>query len=170
MKRVVILGPCGAGKSTLSFTLAERLDLPLFHMDRLAWKPGWIDSSRDELQVALAPIVAGDRWLIDGNYASTLPQRLGRADTAVVLDYPIPLCLWRILRRYGRYRGQTRPEMTEGCPEQLDMAFLWYAARFGGGPRRRLHAALDDFEGKVVSLKSPRLTAVWLDTLDRRAV
>lgn len=161
-RRVLILGPCGAGKSTLSFDLAPRLSLPLFHMDRLAWKPGWIDSSTAELRETLAPVVAGERWLIEGNYGSTLDVRLARAEWVIVLDYPIPLCMGRILRRYWRYRGRTRPEMTEGCPEQLDIGFLWYAACWGFGPRRRLAAALAGYGGRVLRFRHPRETAKWL--------
>lgn len=174
MQRVLVVGPCGAGKSTLSHELARRLDLPLFHMDRLAWKPGWIDSTHDELRTALAPILAGERWLIDGNYGGTLPERLARADTVIVLDYPIPLCLARIVRRYRQYRGRSRPDMTEGCPEKIDLEFVRYVATWRLGPARRLEASLRDWGGTVVRLRSPHETEHWLaascPAADRRRV
>jgi adenylate kinase family enzyme len=170
MKRVMIVGPCGAGKSTLGFMLAERLGLPLFHMDRLAWKPGWIDSTTDELRGRLAPIVGGERWLIEGNYGSTLADRLPRADTVVYLQYPVLLCLWRIVRRYWRYRGQTRPEMTEGCPEQLHLPFLWYAARWNSRPRRNLETALAGHEHKVIRFRRPRDLEQWVASMGADAL
>ncbi|MGX7926199.1 AAA family ATPase [Tsuneonella sp. HG094] len=162
MQRVLVVGPCGAGKSTLSHELARRLDLPLFHMDRLAWKTGWIDSTHDELRAALAPILAGERWLIDGNYGGTLPERLARADTVIVLDYPIPLCLARIVRRYRQYQGRSRPDMTEGCPEKIDFEFVRYVATWRLGPARRLEASLRDWDGRIVRLRNPLETEQWL--------
>ncbi len=167
MERVLILGPCGAGKSTLAFALARRLDLPLFHMDKLSWKPGWIDSSHDELRAALAPVVVADRWLIEGNYGGTLADRLPRADTVVVLDYPIPLCLTRIVRRYWHYRGRARPDMTEGCPERIDLKFLWYVATWRHGPARRLEDSLRGYSGMIVRLNSPRATERWLGSVEQ---
>ena len=92
MQRVLIIGPCGAGKSTLAAELGRILDLPVFHMDQLNWRPGWVESSKDEIRARLATITAEDRWLIDGNYGGTLDARLARADTVVYLDFPIRLC------------------------------------------------------------------------------
>lgn len=162
MQRVLVVGPCGAGKSTFATALAARTGLPLIHMDQLAWKPGWIDSDRAEVLERLAPIVARDRWLIDGNYGSTLEARLPRADTVIHLDYAIPRCLWRLTRRVWRLRGTTRPDMTDGCPERFDPAFFWYAARWRSGPGRRLDQALAPHAEKVVRLPDPRAAAQWL--------
>jgi len=167
MQRVMIVGPCGAGKSTLAFTLAERTGLPLFHMDKLAWKPGWVDRGNDELREILRPIVTGERWLIEGNYGSTLPDRLPHADTVVYLDYPISLCPARILRRMWRYRGRTRPDMTEGCPERLDLGFLWYVTRWNSHSRPRIEDGLAPHAGKVVRLSSPREARAWLESMPR---
>ncbi|MXO59642.1 topology modulation protein [Altererythrobacter salegens] len=158
----MIIGPCGAGKSTLAFALAERTRLPLFHMDKLAWKPGWVDRGNDELREILRPIVRQDRWLIEGNYGSTMVDRLPYADTVVYLDFPIRLCLARILKRFRQYLGRTRPEMTEGCPERLDPLFLWYVMRWNAHSRPRIEERIAPFADKVVRLKSPREAKEWL--------
>ncbi|MCB2065063.1 MAG: topology modulation protein [Erythrobacter sp.] len=162
MQRVMIIGPCGAGKSTLGFDLAQRTGLPLFHMDKLAWQPGWIDSSIDEVRERLLPIVAQDCWIIEGHYGGTLAERLERADTVLYLDYPIRICLARLLRRIWRWRGQSRPDMTEGCPERLDLPFLWYVARWNRGPRLRTEQRIAPFADRIVRLRSPAETARWL--------
>ena len=167
MQRVMIIGPCGAGKSTLAFALAERTGLPLFHMDRLAWKPGWIDRGNDELREILRPIVTSDRWLIDGNYASTLVNRLPFADTVVYLDFPIRLCLVRLIRRIGHYRGRTRPDMTEGCPERLDLSFLWYVLRWNAHSRPKIEERIALQAGKVVRLRNPAEALEWLENVPR---
>ena len=67
-----MIGPCGSGKSTLSRELGDRLDLPVYHMDHLGWRPGWVETVKGELREKLEAIVATERWLIEGNYGSTL--------------------------------------------------------------------------------------------------
>ncbi|WP_428682333.1 topology modulation protein [Sphingopyxis sp.] len=165
MDRVLVIGPCGAGKSTLSTELGERLALPVHHIDQLNWRPGWVEGGKEELQAKLDEIIAGDRWLIDGNYGGTMTARLARADTVVYLDYPVRLCLWRLLRRIRTYRGRTRPDMTEGCPERFDLAFFFYVMNWNRGPRRRTEAKLDGHESKVIRLKDPAALRIWLSAL-----
>lgn len=168
MERVLVIGPCGAGKSTLSVELARRLDLPVHHLDRLHWHPGWVEGDKDDLIEQLAAITAGRRWLIDGNYGGTMAQRLARADTVVYLDFPIRLCLWRALKRIWTWRGQSRPDMTDGCPERFDLEFLIYILRWNRGPRPRTETALEGFEGDLIRLKDPRALQDWLTRLPER--
>lgn len=165
MNRVLVIGPCGAGKSTLSAELGQKLNLPVFHMDKLNWNPGWVESSKDEIREKLATIVAADRWLIDGNYGGTLTERLERADTVLYLDYPISLCLRRVFRRIWTYRGRTRPDMTEGCPERFDLEFTFYLMRWNSGPRIRTEQKLLGHESKVIRLRNPDELQRWMDSL-----
>jgi adenylate kinase family enzyme len=162
MRRLLVVGPCGAGKSTLAFELAERLGLPLFHMDRLNWKPGWQESTADEIVERVGAIISADRWLVEGTYGGTLAQRLSRADTVVYLDYPVTLCLWRLVKRISQWRGRSRPDMTEGCEERFDLAFFLYVAGWRWGPGKRLEARLAPFTGKLVRLKNPSATRRWV--------
>jgi adenylate kinase family enzyme len=165
MERVIVIGPCGAGKSTASVALGRVLGLPVHHLDRLHWREGWVESSRAELEEALAPVLAGERWLIDGNYGGTMERRLERADTVVYLDYPIRLCLWRALRRMMAFRGRTRPDMTPGCPEHFDPRFFLYIATWNRGPRKRTEARLAGHEDKVRRFAHPRELARWMEGL-----
>ena len=165
MNRILVIGPCGAGKSTLASQLGERLNLPVHHIDQLNWQPGWVESSKDNLRACLAAVVVQDRWLIDGNYGGTLAVRLARADTIVYLDFPVWLCAIRLLRRIWTWRGRPRPDMPEGCPERFDIAFLWYVLRWNSGPGPRTEAALVGHEAKVIRLKNPTALSRWLDTL-----
>ena len=162
----MIIGPCGAGKSTVSHGLAARLGLALVHMDQLNWQPGWVDAGNDRLHGLLAVEVAKERWLIEGNYASTMEMRLTRADTVVYLDYPLPLCLWRLIKRIVRFHGRTRPDMPENCPERFDGEFLLYVFCWNRGPRQRTEALLRGHEQKVIRLKNPRALADWLATVE----
>jgi len=165
MDRVLVIGPCGAGKSTLSAELGQRLGLPVFHLDQLHWAPGWVEGSSNELEEKVDAIIGGDRWLIDGNYGGTMAPRLARADTVVYLDYPIRLCLWRLLRRIWTYRGRTRPDMTEGCPERFDLAFLFYVLTWNSGPGPRTGEKLKTFGGRIIRLASPAALHDWLATV-----
>ena len=165
MQRVLVIGPCGAGKSTLASALSGRLGLPLFHMDQLNWKPGWVESSKDEIRRKLTAITVADRWIIDGTYGGTLSERLARADQVIYLDYPISLCVRRLLTRISTYRGRARPDMTEGCPERFDMAFLFYLIRWNSGPRVRLEKHLIGHEDKIIRFQSPVELKRWLDSL-----
>ncbi|WP_296716685.1 AAA family ATPase [Erythrobacter sp.] len=161
MRRVMIIGPCGSGKSTLARELALRMGLPLVHMDRLGWQAGWVETEKSELNARLADAVAQDAWLIEGNYGRTLAPRLERADTVLYLDFPIRLCLWRLIRRVTSLRGQSRPDMPEGCPERFDAAFFWYVLNWNSGPRPRTEAQFAPYADKVVRLTSPRTLAQW---------
>ena len=161
MKRVLVIGPCGSGKSTLARELAPLMGLPLVHMDQLGWQAGWIETEKAELNARLADAVAQDEWLIEGNYGSTLAPRLERADTVIYLDFPIRLCLSRLIRRIISNRGQSRPDMPEGCPERFDLAFFWYVMNWNTGPRVRTEAKLATYRGTVIRLRSPSALAQW---------
>ncbi|MFY8048587.1 MAG: AAA family ATPase [Erythrobacter sp.] len=161
MKRVLLIGPCGSGKSTLARELAPLMGLPLVHMDQLGWQAGWVETEKAELNARLAEVVAQDEWLIEGNYGSTLAPRLERADTVIQLDFPIRLCLWRLVKRIIANRGQSRPDMPEGCPERFDAAFFWYVMTWNTGPGPRTAAKLAGFKGTIICLKNPRELAQW---------
>lgn len=161
MKRVLVIGPCGSGKSTLARELAPLMGLPLVHMDQLGWQAGWIETEKAELNARLADAVAQDEWLIEGNYGSTLAPRLERADTVIYLDFPIRLCLSRLIRRIISNRGQSRPDMPEGCPERFDLAFFWYVMNWNSGPRVRTEEKLATYRGTVIRLTSPQMLATW---------
>jgi adenylate kinase family enzyme len=88
----------------------------------------------------------------------------------IYLDYPIRLCVARLLRRIWTYRGRTRPDMTEGCPERFDLEFLIYLMRWNSGPRIRTEARLKGHEEKIIRLRSPDELENWLDSLPTAAL
>lgn len=123
-QRILILGSPGSGKSTFAGRLAHALNIPVVHLDHLRWKPNWTLEQEHVFQWSLEHALKGSRWIIDGNYSSTLSARLAYADSAIVLDVPRWLCLWRAVRRFVQYRGRSRPSMAQGCPERLNWGFL----------------------------------------------
>ena len=96
MRRVLVIGSCGAGKSTFSRRLHKLTGLPLLHLDRHYWKPGWVESEVDEWKAKVEELIAGDEWIIDGNYGGTMEMRMRRADTVIWLDLPRYLCTYRV--------------------------------------------------------------------------
>jgi adenylate kinase family enzyme len=124
MKRIAIVGCGGAGKSTLAHQLGTILRLPVIHLDKEFWQPGWKMRPKEEEQEILEKTAKQDEWIIDGNYQATMSTRFEAADTIIFLDFPTLLCLWRVIKRFFKYRGTTRPDMTEGCPEKLDWEFI----------------------------------------------
>ncbi len=123
IKRVAIIGPGGAGKTTLARKLGARTGLPVIHLDRLYWSKGWVPTPRETWLEHQREVLAQERWIIDGNYGSTMALLLAAADTVIFLDTPRLRCLWRVLERVLSYRPGTRPDMAEGCHERFNLGF-----------------------------------------------
>ena len=124
MERIQIMGCSGAGKSTLARKLGEITGLPVVHIDRLFWKPGWVESGKEEIDRKILDAAAEERWIMDGNYSRTLQARLDRCDLVIYLDFPRWFCIQSVIRRCLQNAGQIRPDMAEGCPEKIDWEFL----------------------------------------------
>jgi adenylate kinase family enzyme len=133
-KRIVVLGNSGGGKSTLARQLGEALDLPVYHLDRLFWRTGWVESAPDEFEAKVLEVAALDRWVIDGNYSRTLPARIDRADLIIWIDVTRVHALWRVAKRAVTQHGRTRPDMGDDCPEHIDFAFFDFVWNY---PNRR---------------------------------
>jgi adenylate kinase family enzyme len=156
MRKVLVIGSGGAGKSTFAAKLSRRTGLPLIHLDSLYWRPGWIETSAAEWDQTIEHLLGRDTWIMDGNYGRTLERRLAACDTVIFLDLPRLLCLQRIIRRRLQFHGRSRPDMREGCPERLSWEYIqwvWaYPERHRPGILARL-AALEP-EKQIVVLRS----------------
>ena len=167
MKRVMIIGCGGAGKSTFARKLGEKTGLPIVHLDQIWWEPGnWQHLEQAEFDARLMAELQKPRWILDGNFNRTMELRLGYCDTVIYLDYPRLVCLknWigRVIKNWGRHR----PDMTEGCNERLDLEMAKWIWNFNKTNRLRYHEILSRAEGKnVIILKSRRQTRKFLNTL-----
>jgi adenylate kinase family enzyme len=156
MRRVLVIGSGGAGKSTFARRLGERAGLPVIHLDRHFWHPGWVETPKDEWRRRVEELCAGESWVMDGNYSGTLEVRLAACDTVIFLDLPRAVCLWRVLKRVLTYREGSRHDMAEGCHERVDLKFLYWVWTYPKRRRARILALLNDVNGQkqVVRLRS----------------
>lgn len=161
MERVAVIGPGGAGKSTLARKLGEATGLPVVHLDREHWRPGWVEPPRDEWESRVRELAAGERWIIDGNYGGTMEARLARADTIVFLDFGRLLCLRGAISRRVRYRNRARPDMTAGCDERLTWEFVKWIWDYRRSRRPGILALLAaaGAQGKRVAILRDRIQA-----------
>lgn len=162
MRRIVVIGCAGAGKSTFSRALGARLGVPVTHLDRLFWQPGWQATQDARWREIQRELVAADAWVLDGNYGSTLDIRVAAADTVIFLDFPRWLCLARVLRRTIASRG--RDTQAPGCPDKVDAEFLRWIWRFRAESRPEALAAIAEHgkQAEQVILGSPREVRAFL--------
>jgi len=103
MKRILIIGTSGSGKSSLAAQVAQRLGLPFFASDHFYWEPGWKLVSLDEVHARLAEIVCREAWVLDGNFDNERELVWKSADCIVWLDYSFATILWRVASRNLRW-------------------------------------------------------------------
>src|SRR5580765_7184882 len=94
MKRILVIGSGGAGKSTFAKRLGEILKIEVIHLDSLYWKPGWIEPPKPEWKKTIERLLTRDFWVMDGNYSGTLDVRFEACDTVIFLDIARMICLW----------------------------------------------------------------------------
>ena len=130
MKRIMIIGCCGAGKSHLGRILSTQTGIELIYLDKHYWQPAYQTLSKPEWSDIVEKLTVQDSWILDGNYLGTMEIRLRRADTVIFLDRSRWVCLQRILKRTLQYYGRTRPDMAPQCPERFNWQFLQYVYRY----------------------------------------
>jgi adenylate kinase family enzyme len=124
MRKVMIVGCSGSGKSTLARKLGEKTGLPVIHIDKFYWYEGWVLRSAEETQELIANAIKASEWIFEGNNSATFSRRAQMIDTLVFLDMPAHLCLYRVLHRAIRHRGEVREDMAPGCPEKFDWGLV----------------------------------------------
>lgn len=158
MKRVLVIGSSGAGKSTFSRRLSAVTGLKVVHLDMLHWKPNWTEPDKDEWRETVENALRGEAWIMDGNFGGTMEMRIRAGDTVIFLDLPRTLCVYRILKRVVTYRKGKRPDMAPGCDEKFDLKFLKWVWHFPQQSKPKVEALLRRVENEktVIRLKSRR--------------
>lgn len=168
MNRVMIVGQPGAGKSWLAKQIGARTGLPVMHMDTIFFKEGWTLRERSERIEMARQVEAGDAWIFEGGMPATYDNRLDRADTLIVLEFPLLLRMWRVFWRTVKYYGRTRPDVPEGCPERFNYGFwkwIWDTRKSARIRNRQLIETAGP-EKHVFVLRNRREMARFLQGLD----
>ena len=113
-KKIIVIGSCGSGKTTFSLQLGYITGIPVIHLDKEYWQPGWVEPIQDEWIKKLNELMSKDKWILDGNFKSSLELRLQQADTVIFLDFKRHLCLYRVGKRFLKNFNKSRPDMPEG--------------------------------------------------------
>lgn len=162
MRRVLVIGSPGAGKSTFSRELARRTGLPLVHLDAEYWRPGWVRPPKETWEARVRELIALETWILDGNYTSTALLRAERADTVIVLDVSRVLCLYRAVSRALLDRRTDRMDVGK---EPLNLEFLRFIWSFPAVQRRQLSELKRLPELHLIRLSSDAQTEAWLSAL-----
>ncbi|CAN5602655.1 DNA topology modulation protein [soil metagenome] len=166
MKKIVVIGSGGAGKSTFSKQLGVALDIDVIHLDSLYWQPGWVKMPKGEWNETVRRLTEGESWIMDGNFGGTREMRMRASDTVIFLDIPRRVCLYRVLKRVVVYNGRTRHDMAEGCNERLDLEFIAWVWNYPNRGRRNFFKEIEQFRDKnIVILRSVREISRFIQTV-----
>lgn len=156
MKKVMVIGCPGSGKSTFSRILHEATGLPLFHLDRLNWNADRTVVPKAVFRERLQDAITQEAWIIDGNYGSTIELRLQACDTVFFLDYPVEVCLEGVQSRKGKAR--TDMPWIEPVDEE-DEAFIDFVKSYNSVSRPAVMALLDAYADKNIRIFKSRKEA-----------
>jgi adenylate kinase family enzyme len=154
MKRILVIGSGGAGKSTFARRLGKILQIEIIHLDSLYWRPGWVETPKQEWKKRVEHLIARDSWIMDGNYSGTLELRFAACDTVIFLDMERIICLWRVIKRAMKYRNKSRPDMAQGCPERVTLEFILWVWNYKKRSRAKIVRVLNE--------KTQNKKVIWL--------
>jgi adenylate kinase family enzyme len=156
MRKVLVIGSGGAGKSSFATRLGELLNIEVLHLDKYYWRPGWVEMPKEEWLKTVEELLGRDSWVMDGNYSGTLDIRLEACDTVIFLDMARALCLWRVLKRAVIYWKGGRPDIAEGCRERFNLEFIRWVWNYSRRTRPKVV--------EMLKANSERKRIVWLRT------
>ena len=162
MKKVIVIGCPGSGKTTFALKLAEATSLPLYHLDAVWHKPDKTHIPREEFDERIGDIFKEDRWIIDGNYKRTIELRLRECDTVFLFDLPTEICLQGVTERIGKERNDMPWVETE-----LDNEFREFIEEFPKDTLPYIYELLEKYkkEKQIVIFKSREEADEYINNL-----
>lgn len=167
--KIAIIGYSGAGKSTLARKLGSMYGAEVLHFDAVQFLPGWnIREEAEKARITKEFLDTHDSWVIDGNYTKLFyERRMEEADAIVALLPNRFRCLFRVIRRYQKYKNTTRPDMAPGCNEKLDREFIRWVFFDGRTRQRKAHyrSVIAQYREKVIVVKNRKQWDACLEKL-----
>lgn len=160
MKKVIVIGSPGAGKSTFSRKLRDKTNLPLYYLDMLWHKADKTTVSQAEFDARLCEILQQEQWIIDGNYSRTLEMRLQACDTVFLLDFPVEVCLSGVESRIGKKRVDMPWIETE-----FDAEFKQWILDFPNIRLPQIYALLENYKDdkEIIIFKSRKVADAYFE-------
>ncbi len=147
MKRIMVIGCPGSGKSTFSRKLHTITGIPLFHLDMMNWNADRTTVDKAVFRERLSDTIKKSEWIIDGNYGSTIELRLKECDTVIFLDYPLEVCLEGIKERRGKER--TDMPWVESEDEE-DVEFIEFIKNYNSQSKSQVMELLGKYSYKNI--------------------
>ena len=161
MQKVIVIGCPGSGKSTFSRALSEKTGLPLYHLDLMKWNADKTMVEREVFLERLSAVLPLEKWIIDGNYGSTMEWRMSLCDTVFFLDFSTEDCLEGIEMRMGK----ERPDMP-WVETEHDEEFEDYIRGFNTAQRPSILELLEKYKDKeIIVLKDRQELDAYLNVL-----
>ena len=174
--KILIIGSPGSGKSVLTKKIAQRLNLPAFHLDDYYWKKNWARPAPEEWLSILDTLLYPDEWIIDGNYYDSLERRLKKANLVLYLDFPTKLCLFqalkrnieRILHSYESLPLQIKKDQNYKLKFEINFKFIKLILFFKLKYRKKILTLLRKYNVTYTILKSPREAEHFIQNLSAK--
>ncbi len=141
MKKAIIIGCPGSGKTTFALKLHKLTDLPLYHLDAIWHKPDKTHIPREEFDTRISEIFTTPEWIIDGNYNRTIEMRLKECDTVFLFDLPVEVCLQGATERLGKGRYDL-----PWIEKELDPEFEGFIKDFSKTSLPRIYELIDKYK------------------------
>ncbi len=163
VNRILIIGGPGTGKTTLAQKLSSILKIPAIHLDGINYKSNWEKVENDIRDKIILEKIKADKWIIDGNYANTLKQRIEKADLIILLDYSTFSIIKGVVTRYITNFNKEKKEIP-GCKERIDKEFFKYVISFRKNGRKKIVEQIDNkTKEKVIVFYNRKQLNNWLE-------
>ena len=165
MKKVILIGSPGSGKSYLTSHLKNKIDLPIYHLDQLYWYGSWNHITREELIAKQDEIMKNDKWLIDGHFQNTLENRVKNSDTIIHFNMPGITCVNGVKHRIKNH--PIRDDMPSSCIEsELDPVFETCMLNFKKEKNKYIYSLMKKYPSNVLTITSKKMLKFIIEYLD----
>lgn len=166
MKKILVCGFAGSGKSTFAKILGEKINIEVLHLDSIHFKDGWVEVPNEEMELKVQEFMKKEKWIIDGNYQKIANNRFEECDLLFYFNFNRFRCLKNIIKRNIMYKNQVRPDMASGCFEKLDFEFLkWILFKGRRKQGNRIKVYKEKYNDKLVVFKNRKQVNKYIENI-----